>query len=188
MPVTRINFIEREPLAITYRKMAIIGVVVVGLCLLTIAGQWGRKAFLQHRVGRLTTEINELRAEREKILKASQSEAGGMAANRMQLRTPFEKTPSWSLLLRSLGQSMPSTVWLASLRTYDKPESPSGKGIILIGETQTAREVSSFLKGLSADRNFQNVVLSSSKEEKGAGGSVRYHFTVEAFVAPGGAL
>ena len=179
--ITRINFLEREAFKPTYRKMAIVSAGVVGFCLLMVGFQTTRLFWMERKGARLTTEINALRAERQKVL-LSVTKLEGMGIAERVLRSRLEKGPGWSTVLKTLEKQMPASVWLESLKTYEKAESPSGRGIILIGQAPSAAEVSSFLKVLGARRPFSRVVLTSSGKEK----TGRYHFTIEAFVQAGG--
>ena len=74
--IQRINFIERAPFQLTYRKFVWLGVVLVGFFLLFYGIQLVRVAWLERRVTSLTSEVTELKRQKEKQMRELTGKAG----------------------------------------------------------------------------------------------------------------
>ncbi len=179
MEIRRINFIEREPFRLTYQTMAIAGGTLVILGLLLIGIQWGRGRYLEGKVALVTQEANQLKTEREQILKELETrvgtEEGGVRGTLVQI---FNESLPWSLLFRELTDRLPTSVWLTNIKSYEKPELPMKCGLLLDGYTEEASAVGRLVKLLSESSFFEKVVLSSFQHETGEGGE-RYSFSVD---------
>lgn len=186
MSVDRINFIQKSPWTFTYGRIVFIGGLAFGLCLLLSGGQFGRGWLLERRAVAITGEIEALKIQREKMLEEiSRKTGGGLLAAQEKLREPFEKAPDWSALLKMLSLDLPPSVWIESLKTNDKPEASSGRGVILEGRASRAQAISELVETLSKSELFGNVVLGSSRSESGGDVSI-YRFTLEAHLKKGG--
>ena len=190
--VQRINFIERAPLVFTYRRMMKIGGGLLGILLLVYGCEAGRAALAGRKAERLSLEIGRLKAERERILKVTEAETPGYeAVARAALINLFEKSLTWSSVLRDLTDETPRSLWLTSLKSSERPDALSRRGIQVKGQSEDAATVTLFLKSLSDSPYFEHIVLTSSRQESGPHGPF-YSFDIEMAVKPvigkGGAL
>lgn len=177
-PVQRINFIEKAPFVLTYRKMISIGGALFGLILMIYGFQIARTFLMEKRITQLNETVSKLKADREKALQEVASEAGGPAGARSILLKMLNESVSWSVFLRELTSQTPRSLWLTSFKSYEKADASSRRGVILNGRAEDAGTVAHFLKALSLSPLFENVVLSSSKQGTGNEGSV-YEFSID---------
>lgn len=176
----RINFIEREPFGLNYRKMLVIGGGLFGLLAIMTGAQWGRGALLSHQWVRLEGEVKTLKEEQERIFKAT---VGGVKADaRETLIDLIDSAPPWSMILRELATRTPRSVWLTKLKSVLRTEPSAPQALELSGYADDAGRVAQFVKGLQKAPLFSEVVLASSKREKGTTGSAAYNFVVTLFV------
>lgn len=168
----RINFVEREPFGLSYRKMILAGGAIVGLAVALVGGQWTRGRLLDRDVSRLKDEVNKLRVEQEKIFKQAESAGGGTADTREVLINLIDGAPPWSMILKELAARTPRSVWLTKLKSIPRPPpaappaSQVPQGIELSGRADDAGKVAQFVKALQGTSLFVDVVLTSSKREK----------------------
>jgi len=179
--IQRINFIEREPFVLTYRRMLEIAGAVAACCLLLFGIQWARVRLADARMVRLESEIQTLREESDRLFRQMAS-SGGPQSAREALLTLFEKAPPWGALLKELTATAPRSVWLTSLKSKPNTAAPGMPGLEIIGRSEEAGSVAQFLKSLTTSSFFQNVVLASSKRET-ASGAVVYSFVIDLSVA-----
>lgn len=181
--VRRINFIEREPFVITHGKMLLGAGAVVGFLLLIFALQTFRVVRADKAIVSLTAEVRQLKSEREKRIK--ETGEGEEAGVRATLAAAFREVVPWSEVLERVTVTAPSSLWLSSIKSYDRTDLPSKKGLALKGLTEDAGAVTRFLKGLADSRQFERVVLTSSKKETGPRG-VLYNFDIDLAVSRAG--
>lgn len=183
MRVQRVNFIEKEPLDFTYQKILFIGLGVLFLCGLLFGAQKGRAYWYHKQVAVLTEEVNRMKVEQERIRRATASESGGLPVTaRAALIQLFENDLPWSPVLKELTSLIPPSLWLSSLKSYDKADSPTRRGILLNGQTEEVASLARFLKLLSDSPDFEKVVLTSSTQDKTANG-LRYQFAIDVAVS-----
>ena len=183
LSIQRINFIEREPFVLTYKKMIIMGGALFGVVLFFYGVQLTRLLWIEKNVTRLTEEVTQLKASRERALLEAGSETGGLVSARAALLKILTHATSWSAVVRELTTETPHSLWLTSLKSYEKAESLSRRGLLLNGQAEEAESVTFFLKALSGSPYFTNVVLTSSKQESGPSGLL-YQFSIDLIVTP----
>lgn len=184
--IQRINFIERAPFQLTYRKFVWLGAVLVGLFLLFYGIQFVRVAWLERRVIGLTSVVTELKGQREKRLREVATESGesGESGNVQEaLLKELGSGVTWSGLLRELTSSVAPSLWLTSIKSYEKGDSPSKRALLLNGQAEEAGSVTIFLKSLEESPRFENVVLTSSKQENGVASRRLYQFSIDLVVS-----
>lgn len=179
-PIQRVNFIEREPLVLSYRKMVIVGGAVLGILLFIYGVEWLRIFWLERRTVTLTQEVNQLKEEREKALKKVEWVSGG-ASGQATLIGLFQESFSLSQTLQRLTFEAPPALWLTGIKSHDRADVPSKKGLSLKGQTENAEDMTQFLKALDRSPSFDRVVLSSSRKETGPRGTL-YSFEMEVAV------
>ena len=174
--IQRINLIEREAFRVTYGSLLKAFGVSLFICLVMYAIVSLSAVQTSTHIRLLTADIERLKVEREKLMNRENSPqtAGPLKEIVFQL----EKRPPWSQLLGNIATTLPSNVWLVSLKGFDKEEANSKKGIIFNGSAKTAQGVASFLANVEASPYFEKVVLTSSKEEGGV-----FNFSVTCDIA-----
>ena len=187
--IQRINFIERAPFVLTYRKMVMVGGVLFGVVLLLGGLQAARTVWYNRQVLRLSAEVTRLEAERERVLRESAPAVGSDASANPALLEAFKNALPWSILLKELTAQRPLSLWLTSFKSSEKAEVPSHRVLLLNGQSEEAGAMTLFLKSMADSPYFENVILTSSKQEVVAGSPV-YQFSadlsVKAPVAKGG--
>jgi Tfp pilus assembly protein PilN len=176
--VKRINFIEKEPFVLTYRKMMMIGAASFAMAFLFSGMQMGRAALLNKKARHLEVEINKLKAEKDRRLReaiAAESEAK-LSGSRKAILNFLEEALPWPLLLRELASRTPQSVWLA---TFDS-QSTGGvsRSIHLTGYSLKAAQAALFAKAISESPYFKGVTLKSLQQEVGVSGE-RYRFEID---------
>jgi len=179
--IQRINFIEREPFVLTYRRMLEIGGAAAAVCLFLFGMQFGRVHLAEARQERLEKEVQALREESDRIFK-QMSASGGPQSAREALTSLFEKAPPWAALLKEMTAEAPRSVWLTGLKSKEGAGGAGMIGLQLSGHSEEAGSVAQFLKSLTASSFFQNVVLASSKHEMVSGSDV-YSFVIDLSVS-----
>lgn len=183
--VPRINFIEKEPFVLTYKRMAIYGGIFVGLCVLFVGGQWAYVQSKAAKVVALENEVKVLRADRDQKFRQMVAIKGPKNAQE-SLVSLFESAPPWTAILKELTAVTPRSLWLTNLKTMREGvigDVSAGVKLQLIGQAEEAASIAQFLKILSGSSFFQNVVLTSSKREDSDHGPV-YSFAVDLLLAP----
>jgi len=176
--IQRINFIEKNPFILNYRKMVVFGGGLFGLVLLIYGMQFFRAVRIEKKVAALTAEVTRLKAEQERRLKEMTDTSGTFAGAQAALVQFFEDPMSWSVLLGELTSQTPTSLWLTSFKSYEKADLPSKRGMTLTGRAEDASAVTFFVKSLSDSPYFERVVLTDLKQETGAKGE-SYQFTID---------
>lgn len=176
--IQRINFIEKDTLDFTYRRLLAIGVVLLSLCLLFNGVQRFRIFLMEKKIPQLSEEVTALKEEQEKIRKATAARDTIPVSARAAIIQQFVNQPLWSSLLREMTSRTPSSLWLSSFKSYEKPDSPSKRGILLSGQSDQAGSVAHFLKALSDSPAFEKVVLTSLTLDKSPLG-IRYQLAID---------
>lgn len=178
----RINFIERELFFLTYRKMAIWGGVALSFLFLFHGAQSLQTLFVEKRIAKVIQEVEQLKDQQRRVLEEAQEKKGENLEGRGAIRSILEKAPRWSLVLKKLGEKMPSGVWLISLKSYPKEDPFIERGLLLSGEAEEVGEISNFLEGLETSREFEGAVLTESKQESRGSGNI-YIFTIDSIIS-----
>lgn len=165
--IQRINFIEKKPFILTYRKMVLLGGGLFGLAILFYGLQMVRLVSIEKRITKLTVEVTKLKAERERRLKELAGETGAAAGAQAVLIQYFDDPLSWAALLNELTSETPRSLWLTSLKSSEKADDASKRGMTINGQADEASAVTSFVKSLSDSPYFEKVILTSLKQEKG---------------------
>lgn len=182
--IQRINFIEKAPFEFTYRRLVVIGGAIVGFLFLLYGLELTRVLWLGRKVVRITEEVTQLKVAREKQLKELTSSSEGSTNVQEALLKELILPPTWSMILKELTGSLPPSLWLTSIKSYEKAEVASKRGILLNGQAEEAAAVTVFIKKLEESPKFENVVLTSSKEESGRNGRL-YQFAIDLVISRG---
>ncbi|GEM_PF-3463447 len=177
--VERINFIEKEPFQLTYRKMLFIGGGLFVFIILLSSLQWVRAGMIEKSVVQLNNEIVNLKAEREKLVRqAAPNLAGNFAGAQTELLKIFDTPFSWAGILRDITAQISRSLWLINVDSSDKDGGSLQKGLILKGRAEEASAITSFVKALAESTRFENVILTSTKQTTGPNGTF-YDFSVD---------
>lgn len=177
--IQRINFIEKNPFVLNYRKMVVFGGGLFGLVLLIYGTQFFRAVRIEKKAAALTAEVTRLKAEQERRLKEMSTDTSGTSAGAQAALVQFFEDPmSWSVLLGELTSQTPTSLWLTSFKSYEKADLPSKRGMTLAGRAEDASAVTFFVKSLSDSPYFERVVLTDLKQETGVKGE-SYQFTID---------
>ncbi len=179
--VQRINFIEREPFVLTYRRMLEGGGVLAAVFLILFGIQFLRVHFADKQLQQTEAEVQTLREESDRLFKQMAALGGAQSAKEV-LSNLFEKTAPWATMLKELTATAPRSVWLVSLKSRPSPGSSGMPGLEMSGRSEEAGSVAQFLKSLTSSTFFQDVVLATSKHESMAGADV-YSFIIDLSVA-----
>jgi Tfp pilus assembly protein PilN len=174
----RINFIEKRPFVLTYRKMVLVGGGIFGFLILFYGVQAVRLVSVEKKVVKLTAEVMRLKQEKEKRLKALEAaaSAGSAAGAQAALVQYFDDPLSWSSFLNELTSQIPRSLWLTSLKAQEKKE--ARQGMLIEGRAEEASAVTGLVKALADSPYFEKVILTSLKQEKGDRG-LYYKFTID---------
>jgi Tfp pilus assembly protein PilN len=162
--------------------MVVVGGAILGLLLFIYGVEWMRIFWLGRRFVSLTHEVSQLKEEREKVLKQVEWASGG-ASGSSALIGLFQESFSWSQTLQRLTFEAPPALWLTGIKSHDRTDVPSKKGLSLKGQTENAEEMTQFLKALDRSPSFDKVLLASSRKETGPRGTL-YSFEMEVAVGP----
>ncbi len=176
--VQRINFIEKEPLTITYRHLLLSGVVIL-LCLGSFYGiQWLRIRLMEKKVSAIRLEVTALKVERQARIKRQGSlDPETQRTMRRTLIDQIESSPQWSQVMRELSARTPNGLWLTSLKTAAEKEGDA-RSVSLEGMADEANAIAQFVRELSQSPRFISVVLKNSQQEKDKKG-VLFSFGIE---------
>lgn len=204
--IQRINFVERQPLVLTYRHLIFIGGVVVML----LAGYYGLRfvqlLWTESRIAVVRVDVTHLKVEQEMRAKKENSQAAGsMVGLRGALLQELEKVPSWSSVLRDLTTRTPNALWLTRMQSLTKKEEKAEKDpkgqkdqkeavkqkeekepdrqLSMEGMADEPNAIAQFVRALSSSSRFRDVVLKNSQQEKDTRG-IRYSFGIELKVVP----
>ena len=178
--IQRINFVEKEPLTLTYRAMIMIVLMIMASGGVTYAVQKTRLTYLQKRVDVLDSELVSLKANRDRIMTeiAKQGEKSNLSKARMALVPVFEDSEEWSAILKEITGRIPHSMWLMDIHSINRTELLSKKGIQISGEAYQPEVVTFFVKALGASKFFQQIIL-TSLEQKVDKTKSSYHFSIE---------
>ncbi len=177
MKLERINFLEREPIALSYRKMVWIGVVLVGVGGLFYGVQTLRGFSAAKKEAQLTAEVGKLKQEQERLLRELQGGAQDATARGILIQI-FDDPLSWSTLMRELTLQIPNSLWLNSVKSYAKPDVSSERGVVLDGQAGRAEAVTQFVRSISDSPFFEKVILTSLEQGKKSPGE-NYQFSID---------
>ncbi len=175
--IQRINFIQKDPFVLTYKRMLLFGGALIGLCLFLVGVQGVRLVYSQRQATQMTEEVKRLRDERDKLFKQSSNAEGELSA-RDALLNLFEGAPPWVAILKELTAVTPRSLWLMGLKSSPRADAASPLSLQLSGRSEEAASIARFLKSLNGSSFFKNVVLVSSRREaptKGGG----YSFSID---------
>lgn len=174
----RINFIERKPFILTYRKMVLFGGGIFGMLILFYGVQAVRLVSVEKKIAKLTAEVMKLKQEKEKRLKALEASAlaGSAAGAQAALVQYFDDPLIWSSFLNELTSQIPRSLWLTSLKSQEKKD--ARQGMVIEGRAEEASAVTALVKSLANSPYFEKVVLTSLKQEKGDRG-LHYKFAID---------
>lgn len=161
--IKRINLIGKEPFQVTYRTIFIGVGLSLFICFLFYGGLFfsNKKAVKDTR--QLIGEIERLKNLRAQLM--SQEEIAQLAGPLGTIQVALRKAPPWVLVLQTISTSLPSNVWLTSMKTFDKEGSK--KTILLNGQAKNPQGLAHFLAALEKSPFFDHVGLTTSKEEQG---------------------
>lgn len=174
--IEHVNFYEKSAFVLTYRKIAASGIALAGILGLLYGFLWLRGEFIEKKIIKMTEEVNQLKIMQEELF--SQTEADKAISGPELVRQYFNRSPRWSHVLGRMVGIMPSGVWLVSLKSYEKMDLASGRGLLLSGEAKEARDVSLFLEDLDSSPFFVNPILTDSKQEQ-RGTTRVFTFTID---------
>lgn len=177
----RINLIEKERLNITYGLLLASLATAIVICLAITGLQWLTTYQHKNRIGRLNLEIQALKTVREKLI-SHEGLAKGTGAM-AEIQNTFKKTPSWAKLLRTIAQILPPNTWFTSLKSQDLEGTPPKKSLTLNGQAKNPQEINQFRAQMERMSSFENIVLTTSKEEAGG----LFHFTIACDIRQEGA-
>lgn len=162
----RINLIKKEPLQITYGRILLGGGLVILICLLVYGFLWFRIDRAKGEIAVFQTEIQNLKTQREQLVQKREVAQG--AGPGLEIQRRLMAAPPWPILLENLSVSLPSNVWLTSIKSQSEAQAGgAGKNALLInGQAKNAQALSQFLLNLEKNRHFSTVALNSSKEEE----------------------
>ena len=166
MSVQRINFIEKGPMALTYRNMMIFAGLACVLCILIHCIFLIRYGYLTSKVTVLRREVQELIIQKDKTLAAMQLIGNQQPTNVAPLAALFAKLPSWSDVLDALVKVKPKQVWLENVRSVDIGEHIDMKRLEIAGKSVSNAAIAQFVGALDASGKFKNTVLMSSQKDK----------------------
>lgn len=183
--IQRINFIEREPFVLTYRKMLLMGGTIFGCVILLSGIQTWRMASLAKKVTRLSAEVTQLEQEHERRLRESAVLSGSSTPSaRSALLQIFDDSPAWSSLLREITYQAPRSLWLTSVKSVENDKNTLGTRaqMILEGRASEADAPAHFAQSLASSTLFDSAVLSSMKRNIGTTGEF-YEFEVNLVIS-----
>ena len=189
--IKRVNFLQQERHALTYKNMVFL---LIGWCLLLVLA-YGVQLGRQHLV------VREIRAERKVISQLNKQKdqhleqaaqyyrrrLGG--ASHSDLRAILENRPRWSRVLRELTQQLPGQVWLDSVKIMLHPS--EGFLIEMTGKAKSQRRITNFLMQLESSGKFVETELDKTVRGKGGKDDVwlfrlTTHPVMTAFMQRGG--
>lgn len=163
--IKRINLIERPRFQVTYGAILGAAIASILVCLLFYGGLLWSQAQAKKTVARLNGEIGQLKKLREKLMSSEEIAQQGGAVAEIQLF--LKKAPAWPHILGTISSNLPPNVWLSSFKSFDGEGMPPKKTIILNGQSKNPQGLAGFLAALEKSAYFENVGLTTSKEEVG---------------------
>lgn len=179
--IQRINFIDQERLDFSYRKLLGIGLLLVAACGFLYGAQFLRIRLMDQRIVALSAEVVTLKTEQARIKKENAAVSDVPVTARSTLAALFQKSLGWSLILREFSRLTPSSLWLTSLKSYEKAEASAKKGILLGGFSKDMETLARFVKILSDSDFFEKVILTTSAQDKSSQ-EPRYQFAIDVAV------
>lgn len=177
-PIQRINFVEKKLLALTYRTllMSLGFVIVLGGLLMGVTTL--RLVLVGKKVQKVQNEVSVLKSEHEKILSQLSTSSTEQEQAQSTLVRIFMESPAWSVVLKEITLHTPHALWLTEIKSIEKSESPSRRGLTLNGEAYQAATITSFVKSLASTPAFTQVVLRSLQQKISPHGE-SYQFSIE---------
>lgn len=157
--IRRVNFFGKqreETPGISYRKMAILSAVLLGLLLLLVANQKIRLKMAQKELALVEGEIGWMKTSQgigEKDAKTSLSPVETVIISMVS-------EPAWPEMLRVIPKSLSDGIWLEKIHGEIGPE---GGKTVLEGTAYQARLVPGFLDRLRSFNAFSKLNLISSE-------------------------
>lgn len=162
--IQRINLLERKRIRITYGALVLAMGVAVAFCLTLYGFQALGQKFSKDQIAKYNKEIEALKIERDQLM--AKEEFGEGSGPFMEVQKGLY-VPPWPRVLNSVASSLPPNVWLASFKSYNKEGDPSKKGVLLNGQAKNPQTMTQFLNTLVGNPYFENVLLTTSKDEDG---------------------
>jgi type IV pilus assembly protein PilN len=173
----RINLLPIKQLQaeVTRRREIIIGSVVLGSVLLLLVGA---HLYQSWHLSNLEKELTDLRAELQ-ALNAKVKEVSDLQVKIKDLRGKQKiiedlnnKKSGPVLVMASLSQATPASLWLTELRE-------SGGSITMVGLATDNETVANFLRSLTASKYFADIELVETIQGSGATATLK-RFTAKA--------
>ncbi len=182
--VQHINFIEKEPLTLTYRAMIMIVLFLAACSGATYSVQKMRLTYLQRQVTVLESELKTLKSNRDRIMTeiAKQGEKSNLSKARMALVPFFEDSGEWSVLLKEITARIPHSLWLMDIHSMGQKDAAAKKRIKINGEAYQPEVVTLFVKALGSSPYFEQVILGSLEQKLDKTGTT-FEFSIEMGIA-----
>ncbi|QQR81206.1 MAG: PilN domain-containing protein [Deltaproteobacteria bacterium] len=180
--IQHINFVEKEPLTLTYRAMIMIVLMILASGGATFFIQKTRLAYLQKKVTVLESELAALKSNRDRIMTeiAKQGEKSNLSKARMTLVPFFDDSEEWSGVLKEITARIPHSMWLKDIHSTQK--TGGKKSVMISGDAYQPEVVTLFIKALGSSSYFDQVILSSLEQKIEKTGNT-YHFSIEMGIA-----
>lgn len=163
--ITRINFLEKKKILITYGTIALGLGGVFFFCLLLYGLLKLGDLRATKKIAALQADIDHLKKTRETMINQQTLIQG--EGPYLVIQQALENSPAWSTILGSIVETLPPRVWLASLKSAGKSDDPLRREIIMNGQAKGAQVLALFLSNLEKNRHFEKVTLTTSGEESG---------------------
>lgn len=163
--------------------MLVYGGVLLGFLVLVGGVQVVRFVYAQKNLDRLTQEVTQLKTERERRLKQSMASTETLQNSRSELSRLFQELPPWSSILKELTYQAPHSLWLSSLKSYEKSSPEISRGIVLQGQANEVETATQFAKSLTRSTYFKRVQLTSLKRVESPG-ETGYEFELDLTMPP----
>lgn len=166
MAVQRINFIEKGPMALTYRNMLIFVGIACVFFLLIHAVLVLRYSYMKSSAASMKRYVQELVIQKDKALVAMQLVQNQSTTSVAPLAALFSKLPTWSVILDALAKTKPKQVWLDNVRSVDIGDRTDIKKLEIAGKSVSNAAIAQFVSALDASGKFKNTLLMGSQTDK----------------------
>lgn len=161
---SRMNFLRQGRNAFTYRSMIF---AMAGWCVF-LAALYGvgllRESAANRELVEVKRQIDKFNAEKDAQLKLMES----LGSNRIgfvareDLAAILSTRPAWSRVLRQLTKSLPSQVWLQSVKVM--PAKGEDVRIDITGKAKSQRQLTNFIMTLESTGLFRRTELAGTKK------------------------
>jgi len=168
------NFLEHVHKAFTYRSLVIVFVAWIVLLALVYGFLLFRVSSLRSDVTFAQKNIEQLNAEKDKILSMVESlgKNNVSAKGAEDLAGIIYARPRWSSILRQLTKSLPPQVWLSSVGVT--PVVDEELRLEVSGNAKSQRELTNFIMRLESSGMFRKTELMSTKRTDASQGLFEY--------------